>query len=108
MWWWLCCGSRAAFLGSLFRFVIVGFLVKFAEAGWLQEVSFPGIFMYKSYFGYHIVILGCQTQSFGMSVSPLWHAWDHFGALGTLCGIMGAAGRTRWNPKPGDGKHYLE
>ena len=56
-------------LGLLFvgRFDFVGFPVKCAEAGWLLEVSFHGIFTYSSYLGIHILI-------FAYSESIMWQA----------------------------------
>ena len=56
----------------------------------------------------NFAILGVQNLSFGGLLPPLYDPGDHFVSLGTPCGTMGAAGRTREGLEPDDGKHSPE
>ena len=47
----------------------------------------------------NFVILGVQNLSFGGLLPPFYHPGDRFVSLGTPWGTIGAAGRTRGNPK---------
>ena len=74
-------------------FESAGFRVKCAEAGWLLESSFHGLFTTALTLQFYIVVSASQNLSFGSPGSSTL-APGHFGTLGTLCGTMVTAGRT--------------
>ena len=82
--WWLCCASSSALLGLLVVgccFECFGFPVEHAEASWLLEVGFYGIFNIAVTLDLDIVVSGFQKLLFGRPTSIFlpWGPFCHVG-----------------------------